>query len=253
MPLLLLPLRENDIPTFAALDSLAMASSPLALAMTLSTPPGAPSRQETIGQWARQGITKSDTAYLKVVDTALGSSDDGGEMIAAAIWSFREEGYGIVGVAKEITGEGGHRGEEPPAAAPPIMTELSNQFTAFLTTTFSNRAFASKSLLALTLSLHPSNLPLPTADLNILITHPSHRHRGAGSMLVKWGIDEADQRGIISVLQASEMGLGCYLKQGFEVVKEVFMDLKPFGVDEVEVRRNMIRRPKPLGKDKTAG
>lgn len=62
-------------------------------------------------------------------------------------------------------------------------------------------------------------------------------------MLVKWGVDEADKRGVISVLQASDMGLGCYLKQGFEVVKEVRMNLKPYGIDEIEVRRDMMRQP----------
>jgi hypothetical protein len=63
-------------------------------------------------------------------------------------------------------------------------------------------------------------------------------------MLVKRGVDEADKRGIISVLSATEKGLGCYLKNGFKLVSQVEMDLKPFGVDEVEIRRGMIRQPK---------
>jgi GNAT superfamily N-acetyltransferase len=83
-------------------------------------------------------------------------------------------------------------------------------------------------------------------DLTVVVTHPDHQLRGAASMLVRWGTDEADKRGIISVLQASQMGLGCYLKNGFEIVREVEMDLKPFGVDEIEIRRGMIRRPKTL-------
>ena len=80
-------------------------------------------------------------------------------------------------------------------------------------------------------------------DLDTVVTHPEHRRRGAASMLVKRVIDETDRRGIVSVLQASEMGIGCYRKVGFEVVSEVQIDLKPFGVDAVEVTRNMIRWP----------
>lgn len=38
--------------------------------------------------------------------------------------------------------------------------------------------------------------------------------------------------------------MGVYLKHEFVVVKETLLDLKPFGVDEVEVRRGMIRPPK---------
>jgi len=64
-------------------------------------------------------------------------------------------------------------------------------------------------------------------------------------MLVKWGCDRADERGLISVLMASETGLGLYLKHGFEVKKVNEFDLSPYGIDEVEVRRGMIRQPRP--------
>lgn len=63
-------------------------------------------------------------------------------------------------------------------------------------------------------------------------------------MLVQWGCDRADELGLQSCLTASQAGLGVYLKHEFVVVKETLLDLKPFGVDEVEVRRGMIRPPK---------
>jgi hypothetical protein len=65
-------------------------------------------------------------------------------------------------------------------------------------------------------------------------------------MLVKWGTDKADKRGIISVSVATQMGLGCYLKNRFEVVREDEIKLTPFGVDEVDIRRVMVRRPQLL-------
>lgn len=64
-------------------------------------------------------------------------------------------------------------------------------------------------------------------------------------MLLKWGCDKADERGLISVLHASQAGFGLYLKHGFEVRKVREFDLQPYGVDEIEIRRGMVRRPKP--------
>jgi predicted N-acetyltransferase YhbS len=80
--------------------------------------------------------------------------------------------------------------------------------------------------------------------LAILVTDPKQQRRGAGNMLVKWGCEKADERGIITVLQAAEAGLQLYLKNGFEIVREKPMDLRPFGVDETEIRRHMIRQPR---------
>lgn len=80
-------------------------------------------------------------------------------------------------------------------------------------------------------------------DLRILIADPAHQRRGAGSLLVKWGCHKADEHGLMTVLTASEAGLRVYLKHGFKVVKETHLDLRPFGVDETEIRRNMIRQP----------
>lgn len=65
-------------------------------------------------------------------------------------------------------------------------------------------------------------------------------------MLVKWGCDKADELNIISALQASEAGYNVYTKHGFEIVKTSEFDLRPFGVEATELRRGMIRQPKPL-------
>ncbi|KAF2771630.1 hypothetical protein EJ03DRAFT_325276 [Teratosphaeria nubilosa] len=75
----------------------------------------------------------------------------------------------------------------------------------------------------------------PHADLSILVTHPEHQRRGAGSMLVGWGCQKADERGLMCILTASEAGLPVYKKHGFVVVKEVPLDLRPFGIDETEL------------------
>lgn len=67
-------------------------------------------------------------------------------------------------------------------------------------------------------------------------------------MLVAWGCEKADERGLISVLTSSEAGLKVYLNHGFEVVRDYELDLEPYGLKKVERRRNMIRQPKPQAK-----
>ena len=62
-------------------------------------------------------------------------------------------------------------------------------------------------------------------------------------MLVKWGCDKADELGIICALTASTMGEYVYKKHGFEVKLAVELDLSPFGGDETDVRRFMVRQP----------
>jgi GNAT superfamily N-acetyltransferase len=84
---------------------------------------------------------------------------------------------------------------------------------------------------------------LPLSYLMILVTTPAHRRRGAASLLIEWGTQRADERGLKCVLMASEAGLGAYLKHGFKVVREVEMDLRPYGVEATELRRWMIREP----------
>lgn len=82
------------------------------------------------------------------------------------------------------------------------------------------------------------------SDLVILFSHPEHRRRGAGGLLVRWGCEKADEYGVISSLHASPEGLSLYLKNGFVVVEQYDLDLRPWGVDDTTVRRAMLRQPK---------
>lgn len=76
------------------------------------------------------------------------------------------------------------------------------------------------------------------------MTDPKYQRRGAGSMLVKWGCDKADEMGIICALQASAAGEQVYLRQGFELKRTAVMDLRPYGVEAEELRRGMVRLPR---------
>ncbi|KAJ5116709.1 acetyltransferase [Penicillium angulare] len=51
--------------------------------------------------------------------------------------------------------------------------------------------------------------------LDMLCTHPDYWRRGAGSMLVKWGCDLADEQGVSAYVDASKKGAPLYQKFGF--------------------------------------
>ena len=52
-------------------------------------------------------------------------------------------------------------------------------------------------------------------NLMILATHPDYRRQGAGSKLLKWGIEEAAAKKVGITLFSSPMGLPLYRGLGF--------------------------------------
>ena len=60
-------------------------------------------------------------------------------------------------------------------------------------------------------------------------------------MLVKYGCDVADERGIPCALTSTEAGYSTYVRHGFEVKVTYEMDLRPYGVEATELRRGMVR------------
>lgn len=55
----------------------------------------------------------------------------------------------------------------------------------------------------------------PHILLAMLFTHPSHRRRGAASLLLNWGMREADRLGLEIFLEATDDGKPCYEAHGF--------------------------------------
>ena len=47
------------------------------------------------------------------------------------------------------------------------------------------------------------------------MTHPEYQRRGAGSMLLKWGCDLADENGVSLYVDASKAGAPLYQRFGF--------------------------------------
>lgn len=62
-------------------------------------------------------------------------------------------------------------------------------------------------------------------------------------MLVRWGCEKADERGMVAALMATEAGVGVYLRHDFQVLNETVLDLRPYGIDASDLRIGMLRRP----------
>lgn len=80
-----------------------------------------------------------------------------------------------------------------------------------------------------------------SAVLNLLDTLPAHQRRGAGTQLVKWGADVADQHGLPCYLEGSPAGYHLYRKFGFEDVENLDMDLTRWGGEGIHRFVCMIR------------
>jgi GNAT superfamily N-acetyltransferase len=224
MPLKVSALEYDDIPEFAILDEAANENWAYARAMET---PGIP-RRVFVEKWTRETWGKDKTNYwVKATDTETG------EMVSVALWRIpvggekdderadeksaaenevnsKIEGDGV---AKDVEGQG----------RPGFLAEMARMWRAFE-------------------SQHIGNQPY--ALLAILMTHPKHQRRGAGSLLVQWGCEKADEMGLLCALTASEVGESVYAKNGFQVLHREVLDLTPYGIEGAELRRRMVRPAK---------
>lgn len=74
-------------------------------------------------------------------------------------------------------------------------------------------------------------------------TDPSQQRRGAGSMLLKWGIAESDRLGIPAYLEASDEGRPLYEKHGWRSVDTLVVDFSKWGGPSKCETQLMLREP----------
>lgn len=84
---------------------------------------------------------------------------------------------------------------------------------------------------------------LPHILLALLVTSSQHRQRGAGSLLVRWGIQMSDETRLPCYLQASEQGRRLYAHHGFKDIDTVEFNLSDYGLEGVEIMTEMLREP----------
>lgn len=69
----------------------------------------------------------------------------------------------------------------------------------------------------------------PHYYLEMLGTLPEHQGRGAGSLMMKWGVELADREGMDAYLESSPKGVGVYRKFGFVEQDEVTVNVEAYG------------------------
>jgi ribosomal protein S18 acetylase RimI-like enzyme len=82
------------------------------------------------------------------------------------------------------------------------------------------------------------------ADLEIVAADPKYQGKGAGSQLMRWGLEQADAQGAEAYLEASPEAVPLYRKLGFEEADKIDTFIKNERVDGVWYRNLfMIRQP----------
>ena len=82
--------------------------------------------------------------------------------------------------------------------------------------------------------------------LNQVKTLPAQQRKGAGSLLLQWGMELADREGLKVCLEATPFGLRLYEKFGFETRAVVEHNVSMFGGPRSYVHTLMVRPPRPV-------
>lgn len=82
----------------------------------------------------------------------------------------------------------------------------------------------------------------PYAGLQVLATRESHRRRGVATMLLRRGIDMANEYNLPVYLESSPMAKPVYERMGFELLGWMPFDAREFGSDR-EMRHAVMMRP----------
>ncbi|KAF2008735.1 hypothetical protein BU24DRAFT_359683 [Aaosphaeria arxii CBS 175.79] len=85
--------------------------------------------------------------------------------------------------------------------------------------------------------------------LSIMTVHPNHQFRGAGTMMMKWGNDVADEIKALSVVEATNAGRWLYEKMGYETKHHFAVEASGDSITEVVQRLFFMVRPRALDLD----
>jgi hypothetical protein len=163
---------------------------------------------DRVTEETRDGILNKGYLFLKCVDTSTG------EMIAGARWRCvkpKTEGA-TERTWEEVEAAFKERLQPYDETDPEMLNALLDLFNEKKKEYLGNRQYYC---------------------LDTLVTLAQHERRGAGSMLVRWGCDRADEAGVQAYLEASPVGAPMYARHGFVALPEIELDLRKWSGDEV--------------------
>lgn len=212
MPLEIRPAEEADADTMVYITTAALGSSGV-IRLKHDDPPH-PAYMQRRRERVLNTLSKPTGRVLKVVDT-----DNNDEIIAIAHWEILDKGRSDEEL-KEL--------EQP---YEPIEEERERY--GRVQRDFFNYLHRVRRELGKT----------PHYFLSLLVTHPNHYRRGAGSMLIRWGTEQADKAGLMCFLEASEAGRPLYKRHGFVVKEITSFDLTKYGGTGTDENTTMTRQP----------
>jgi len=161
----------------------------------------------------RQKLASSPHAhFLKVVDgAAAGPAGAPGRMVGVAHWDFFASGASGADL-DELCAEPAAPEVEGDAAFAEAAARAWTDFFGYLGG--ARRRF------------FPAG---PAALLHVLCVEPGAQRRGAGALLVGWGVRRADELGLAAIVEASRMGAPLYARFGFEAVHRERFDVGIYG------------------------
>ncbi|KAK6193205.1 hypothetical protein LQW54_012699 [Pestalotiopsis sp. IQ-011] len=208
MPLVVQPATGSDARRAVEIEAVAYGSNPFN-AVLFPGPMPANAMELRAEFLAKQLGEDPATRWHKVVDTDL--DDDGGsKMVAFAEW---------------------HVFTEKPKLTAPKFGQGSNAEACELL--FGGLQKQRARILGDT----------PHVYLQMLRTDPKHARRGAGTLLTRKVLEEAQKLGMIAYLESSEAARSLYKGQGFEEVEMHEVDLSKWGATDTHKTWAMIWKP----------
>ncbi|KAF2120754.1 hypothetical protein BDV96DRAFT_274845 [Lophiotrema nucula] len=253
MPLLLSPITPSDTLSWTRIRSKAY------LGPTHELIHRGPISEDSILKSAedrKREIGRQNTWHWKIVDTDLAPSDgdpddNGGKTIAIAVWSAHNVDLNLDQPLEEQkkVGKGGVvEGSNEPASAPAEGAELLSSFKKDEEPPFLPPEVRIDVLNALFAPIRAAQKEImgekPYFILNTLATLQEHARRGAASMLLKWGLDMADELGLETYLDTTPVARRLYERSGFVLVKDIYFDRTPWGGEGTDWYGAMVRKPK---------
>ena len=228
MPLELYPIQESDFPELVRIQMAAFQAGGGITSLLVPDPLPSDYVQKSVEKHIKAIRSEPDVHYMKVIDTDLN-----GAMVACAKWRINE---------RERTEEQMQRmlpvcgpDEEGKPAVQEFYQYLSRVRKEYMGTkpfycSFFNIEIRNKKTNELIV-------------LHLLVTDPKHHRRGAGAMLIAWGLGKADSARLPGFLEASPMGKPLYARMGFKPIHEEVFDLAKYGLQGTTTNTCMIREP----------